>query len=178
MVFLEQGQPLQYDLGSGPVACFYCDVNDAKEELAKAITETKLEGLDIIPFPMGDIYESRVQQKCMIIPGKKALTAAGAPEGSNPIGQQVPLFGCMQIMQESQDGKKVLPLFMDFDEAQDAMELALKMDGGDATGFEVVGLSMERAVEQLASVGETEEVPAYQFIPTASSLKHIEENLA
>ena len=165
-------------MGNGPIACFYCDVNDAKEELAKARTETKLEGLDIIPFPMGDIYETRVQQKCMIIPGRKALTAAGAPEGSNPIGQQVPLFGCMQIMQETEDGRKVLPLFMDFDEAQDAMEMALKMDGGDATNFEVVGLSMERAVEQLASAGELEEKPAYQFIPPASSLKHIEDALS
>ena len=164
-------------MGSGPIAFFYCDIDDAKEELVKARKETKLEELDLIPFPMGDIFESRVQQKCMIIPGKKALSAAGAPEGSNPLGQQIPLFGCMKIMQETQDGEKVLPLFMDFDEAQDAMEMALQMDGGDSAGFEVVGLSMERAIEQLS--GNTEgEAPAYQFIPPSTSLKHIEETLA
>jgi hypothetical protein len=59
------------------------------------------------------------QDEAVIVPSKRAILQAGAPPGSNPIGQQVPLFACMEIMQSNEDGTcGVLPLFMDLDESE------------------------------------------------------------
>jgi hypothetical protein len=56
----EQGKPLAYtiettssDVATFTVPCFYCDVDDAQEELRKARENTGLSNLDLIPFPMG-----------------------------------------------------------------------------------------------------------------------------
>jgi hypothetical protein len=172
----EQGHPLQYDLNGQSAPFFYCDVEAAKTELAKASAETKLGGLlDIVPFPLGDVFEMSAQGRAVVIPSQAAIDAAGAPPGTNPIGQTIPLFACMEIMQERDDGVAVLPLFMVLEEAQAAMKMALEIDGGDPSDFEVVGLSLNRAVEMLATVPET---PAFHFIPPASSIEHIRAYLS
>lgn len=55
----EQGKPLAYTIETTSsdvaftVPCFYCDVDDAQEELRKARENTGLSNLDLIPFPMG-----------------------------------------------------------------------------------------------------------------------------
>lgn len=167
----EEGYPLQYDLNGQPAPFFYCDVEAAKIELAKASAATKLGGtLDIVPFPLGDVFEMSTKGKAVIIPSQGAIDAAGAPPGTNPIGQTIPLFACMDIMQEGEDGVAVLPIFMVLEEAQAAMRMALEIDGGDPSDFEVVGLSLNRAVELLATVPDT---PSFHFIPPASSVEHI-----
>jgi hypothetical protein len=59
---------------------------------------------------------------------------------------------------------------MVLEEAQAAMQMALAIDGGDPSDFEVVGLSLNRAVELLATIPES---PSFQFIPPASSVEYI-----
>jgi hypothetical protein len=177
----EMGQPLEYTAQLNgiptPVPFFYVDVDAAKEELAKARKESSLLNLDLVPYPLGDVFQMSGEGKAIMIPGKKAIVLAGAPEGTNPLGQQVPLFCCMEIMQEDEDGFAMLPMFMVMSEAHEAMEEAVKLDGGeegDVESFEVVSLSLNRAVQLLATVPET---PAFQFIPPASSVEHIRDYL-
>uniref|UniRef100_A0A7S2HSG9 Uncharacterized protein n=1 Tax=Helicotheca tamesis TaxID=374047 RepID=A0A7S2HSG9_9STRA len=176
----EKGHPLQYSVevndDSFPVPFFYCDVGDALEELTKARKETEMgDELDIIPFPLGKAFQLWATDKAVIIPSKDAIMQAGAPPGSNPLGQHVPLFACMDIMQEGEDGKPVLPLFFVLDEANTAVEEATQADGGSPEDFEVVSLSLPRAVELLAGAAEG---PAFQFIPPKASIQHIEDYLS
>ena len=166
----EKGNPLQYNLKGQLVAFFFCDIEAAKVELSKASAETKIVGLDLVPFPLGDVYEMAAQGKAVMIPSQAAINAAGAPPGTNPIGLTIPLFACMDIMRERENGQAVLPLFMVLEEAQAAVKMALDIDGGDPADFEVVGLSLNRAVELLATDPES---LSYQFIPPASSVEYI-----
>mmetsp|Transcript_17156 Transcript_17156/g.31055 ORF Transcript_17156/g.31055 Transcript_17156/m.31055 type:complete len:251 (+) Transcript_17156:40-792(+) len=169
-----EGQPLKYQVNEYELAFFYCHVPDAKRELAKAKEETSIPGLDIVPYPLGEVFEMVSENQAIIVPGAEDLSAAGCPAEVSPIGQQIPLFACMDIMQELEDGTAVLPLFFKLEEAKAALSMALKADGGDAKDFEITGLSLERAVEALATVPET---PAFQFITPAASIEHIEKYL-
>ena len=89
-----------------------------------------------------------------------------------PIGQELPLFACMEMAVQGDDGKPVLPLFLDRGEAQQAVEDAMAADDGDAK-LEIVGLSLHKALEQLVS----QESSAFSFVPPASSLAHIQSYL-
>lgn len=169
-----EGQPLQYQVKEYQLAFFFCDVNAAKMELAKAKEETSIKGLDIVPYPLGEVFEMQSHNQAIIVPSVKSLADAGVPAEVDPIGQQIPLFACMEIMQELEDGTAVLPLFFKLEEAQAALGSAIQADGGDVKDFEISGLSLEKAVEQLATIPET---PAFQFITPAASIEHIENYL-
>jgi len=176
----EKGQPLQYtvemkDQEPFSVPFFYTHAPDALEELEKTKKATNLEGIDIVPVPLGKAFKMWASDKSVIIPNKDAILQAGAPPGSNPMGQQVPLFACMEIAQETENGTPVLPLFFALEEANEAVEMATSADGGNPDDFEVVSLSLPRAVEMLANSPET---TAFQFIPPKSSIDHIETYLS
>ena len=109
------------------------------------------------------------------MPSQAAIDSAGAPPGSSPLGQQVPLFACMEIMREDEAGKPALPLFFVYDEAKEAMGAALALDGPqDGDEYKIVGLSLQRAVQLLATVPET---PAFQFVTPAASATYIRNYL-
>lgn len=110
----------------------------------------------------------------IIVPNKQSIIQAGAPPTANAMGQQVPLFACMEIAQESPDGKPVLPLFFELEDANNAVSQAVKLDGGEAGDFEVVCLNLPEAVSLLASSNEN----AFQFIPPTSSIEHIRDYLS
>ena len=179
----EQGQPLQYRVNDETtMPFFYCAVEAAQEELAKAQAELQQDvasQLGIIPFPLGQAFELMAQNQAAIIPSTLALTQAGAPPGTNPLGQQVPLFCCMEVMQARPgDGKPVLPIFMDYQQAQAAMKEALATDGPPPSGaaeFEIVSLSLPRAVELLAT--NREEAPSFHFLPSPASMEYIQTYL-
>jgi hypothetical protein len=176
----QEGKPLAYTVEmkdqTYTVPFFFCDVDDAQIELEKATEGTGLDEIGLIPFPLGKAFQMWAQDEAVIIPSARAIMQAGAPPGSNPIGQQVPLFACMEIMQSNEDGSgAVLPLFMDFEEANAAVVSAVEMDGGNVSDFEVVTLSLQKAVQLLATVPET---PAFQFVASSKSLKYIQDYLA
>lgn len=176
----EQGKPLQYNVNDETrMPFFYTSVQAAEVELVKAKAEfpkETAERLGIIPFPLGNAFELMAKNQAAVIPCAIELEAAGAPKGTNPLGQQVPLFCCMDIMQESpQTGKPVLPIFMVREEAKQAMEEAI---AGDRTGteqFEIVSLSLARAVEMLAT--NVEAAPSFQFLPPRTSIEYIQKYL-
>jgi hypothetical protein len=176
----KEGKPIAYSItinkNTFQVPFFYCDVEDAKGELSKAKEANKelAADMDLVPFPLGVAFELWSKDQAVIIPSAEAIKQAGAPPGTNPIGQSVPLFACMEIMQETPDGKGALPLFMDLEDANAAVDEAVKSDGGSAEDFEVVSLSLNRAVELLATVPDT---PGFQFIPPQSSITHIDDYL-
>lgn len=170
-----EGQPLKYQVQEYQLAFFFCDVRAAQVELEKAKKETSIAGLDIVPYPLGEVFQMASENQAIIIPSAESLAAAGAPAEVDPIGQQIPLFACMEIMQELEDGTGVLPLFFQLEEAQAALAMAMKADGGDPKDFEITGLSLEKAVESLATVPET---PAFQFITPAASIEHIQKYLS
>jgi hypothetical protein len=112
----------------------------------------------------------------VIVPNKKSVIQAGAPPNVNAIGQQVPLFACMEIAQENESGRPVLPLFLELDDANDAVTQAVSFDGGREEDFEVVCLNLSEAVSQLANAKEDQN--AFHFVPPASSLEHIRDYLS
>jgi len=174
------GQPLAYTIEikeeSYKVPFFFCDVEDAEKELEKFKKSLGDNDLGLIPFPLGKAFRMWANDKAVIVPNKNAIQQAGAPPKTNPIGQQVPLFACMDLVQPDESGSGgVLPLFMVLEEANEALKQAVEMDGGNVDEFEVVSLSLSKAVDLLATVPET---PAFQFIAPQKSLIYIQDYLS
>lgn len=179
----EEGNPLAYSLqmkdGNYTVPFFFCDVDDALAEREKARENTGLgDKIDLIPYPMGEAFRMWATDEAVIVPSKQVLMQAGAPPNVNPIGQEVPLFACMDIMQEDKNGKVVLPLFMSPDEANAAIQQAVASDPGaeaSADELEVVSLSLQKAVQLLATVPET---PGFEFVAAPKSIEYIQKYLS
>ena len=186
-VATQEGHPLAYTVEikgtTFNVPCFYCDVAAALFELEQAksnwdekTAETSGEDLDIVPFPLGKAFELWATDQAVIVPSKQSILQAGAPPGTNPIGQQVPMFACMEIMEQDEDGGGAkLPVFMSLDDANAAVKEAVDADGGKVEDFDVACLSLSGCVEQLATVPET---PAFHFIPPSNSMKYIQDYLS
>lgn len=169
----EQGQPMQYQIGEKPLAFFFCDIEAAKEDLQKANAETKVDGLQVLPFPLGEAFEMGAKQLAAVIPSVGALESAGAPQGLNPVGQQVPLFGCMEIAANQPDGSSMTPLFFTFEEAEAAMNMALEAAGGGDSKFEVSILPLTKAVQTMATSAEKK----YIFEAPTSSLDYLRSTM-
>lgn len=178
-VATEEGNPLAYQIDvkgkSYKMPLFYCDVDAAKQELEDSRKVTELDGIDIIPFPLGTAYKLWAQDQAVIVPSKEAVLQAGAPPNANPMGQQVPMFCCLEIAEEGPDGKPKLPLFMALEDANAALKEAVEADGGKVEDFEVVSLSLNRAVDQLASSPES---AAFRFLPPSKSMEYIRDYLS
>lgn len=181
-----EGQPLKYKVELGKkgedrktsfeVPLFYTHVEDALVELENARKNTPLPGMDIAPYQLGTIFQLWASNQAVIVPSRKAIVQAGAPPTANPMGQNVPLFACMEIAQENEDGKPVLPLFLELEDANEAVSQAISFDGGNAEDLEIVGLSLPEAVQMLANAND--DARAFQFVPPSSSLKHIRDYLS
>ena len=107
-----------------------------------------------------------------IVPGAGALEAAGAPKDINPVGQQVPLFGCMEIQADQPDGISKTPLFFTYGEAEAAMQMAVQAAGGDQK-FEITVMPLVKAVQNMATDGEK----AYLFEAPEASLVYLQSKL-
>jgi hypothetical protein len=179
----EQGSPLQYEVNEKPMAQFFIDVEAAQAELKEAkagiADGSAADLLDIIPVPLGLAYQLWCDNKALLVPSRAAIAAAGSPPDADPVGQQVPLFACMSISQQrEEDGKPCLPLFLDCEEAKAAMASAMALDGAPGEGedpFEISCLSLQKAVQLLATVPET---PAFKFVSPILSLEFIKDRLA
>jgi hypothetical protein len=166
----DQGQPMQYDVGSGPLAFFFLDVDAAKVELQKAKEDTKMEGLNIVPFPLGEVFEMGVKELAMIVPSQKCIEDAGAPSGMNPMGQQVPLFGCLDMTEDLADGTSMVPLFLSMDEAKEAMNMALAdVPEAEKVKFDVTIMPLAGAVQMQASNSDK----SFTYVAPRSSLDYL-----
>ena len=180
-----QGNPVAYQITVGKektfdIPFFYCDVTEALAELEKAKANsakaTEGENLKLIPFPLEQAFQLWCDDKAVIIPSKASILQAGAPAGTNQIGQRVPMWACLEISEEQEGGlPPKLPIFMALDDANAAVMEAVGGDRKKVDDFEVVCLSLDGAIEQLVNVPE--ESPSFHFIPPSKSMKYIEENI-
>uniref|UniRef100_A0A7S4A8Y9 Uncharacterized protein n=1 Tax=Pseudo-nitzschia australis TaxID=44445 RepID=A0A7S4A8Y9_9STRA len=159
---------------------FYCDVTEALAALEKTQADSAkaTEGVDLklIPFPLEQAFKLWCDDKAVIIPSKASILQAGAPAGTNPIGQRVPMWACLDIAEEQEGGlQPKLPIFMGLEDANAAVLEAVGGDRSKAGDLEVVCLSLDGAIEQLVSPAP-EESPSFAFIPPTKSMIYIEEN--
>jgi hypothetical protein len=180
-----QGQPLQYNVnGEINMPFFYADVQAVESELQQAKGDLKTgddddDRLGIIPVPLGTAFELMAQNQAVIIPSAAAVQKAFGDDNNdddvNPLGLPLPLFGCMEIKQETKGGTASIPLFLDYQEAEAAVQAALSdAVDKDTTKFEIVSLSLPRAVQMLATDGDTQ---SFRFIPPKASLEYIRRYL-
>jgi hypothetical protein len=183
----EDGKPMKYSVELGTkgsdekktyeVPLFYTHVDDAIAERDNARKATPQLDIEVCPYQLGTIFQLWASNEAVIVPNKKAIVSAGAPPTANPMGQNVPLFACMDMAQENEDGKPVLPLFFELEDAQEALAQAVATDGGDVSEFEIVGLNLPEAVQLLSNANKKADATAFQFIPPSSSIKHIRDVL-
>ncbi|KAL1527528.1 hypothetical protein AB1Y20_008918 [Prymnesium parvum] len=168
-----EGQPLTFSLPAegGARAIFYVDVRAAKAALAAAEAELPSLGVDLLAAGLGSAYRLAGEGKALLVPGEAELRAAGAPEGAQPMGQETPLFACLQMSRE-EEGGAVLPLFLSYDDCAAAVAIASAADAPEEP-LEIAGLSLSSVVEQLASLDDPSSA-AYSFVAPSASLKHIE----
>ena len=167
-----KGQPLEYEIEGTPSAIFYADLEEAKKELAAAQAQYPDLGCDLIPVGVGSAYSLSVEGKAQLVPSTAELQRAGMPPGGSAMGQALPLFACMEMSQDSDNGP-ALPLFMSWADAKEAVAQASDTDSPDEE-LEIVGLSLPSVVERLSSI----EKPAFIFIPPSDSAAYIREYIA
>ena len=166
----QEGQPLQYEVGEKPLAVFYADVDAAKKELAQSLSQFPDLGCDLIPVSLGSAYKLTCEGKAMIVPGIADLLAAGAPEGAEPMGQELPLFACMDMSQAGKNGP-VLPLFMSHADCAAAVEMATAAESPEEP-LEISCLSLPSVVERLSSVAMPG-TGGFEFMAPDKTLAHI-----
>ena len=169
----EAGDPLRYNTERGERVLFYADIEAAKTALEDA--RPKNPDCDLIPVGVGSAYKLACEGQAEILPARIDLTAAGAPVNSSALGQDLPLFACMEMSQESESGSPVLPLFMSWSDCATAVSQATAADSPEDK-LEIVGLSLPSVLERLGSL-DPEEESAFTFIPPSSSTKYIGEYL-
>ena len=180
-VATESGEPLAYTVESDgksfQVPFFYCDVQDALDELRKAKEVTGVEQIALLPFPLGQAYKLWSNDQAMIVPSKAAMIQADAPPETDPYGQQIPFFACLNIMLPTECGKGVLPLFMALEDANTAMTEVLETKGGNPEEFEVLPMSLGEAVDILLAANPGDQ-SSFQFIAPSTSKQYIDEFLS
>jgi len=165
-----EGKPLQYEVNGKPMAIFYADVLVAKTEYEGARDQLEDPECDMVPVSLGVAYKLASEGKATIVPGMKELTAAGMPAGLPALGQELPLFACMQMTKETDDGGSVLPVFMSVEDCESAVKQARETN--DDPYLEIAGLSLPGVIEHLASMDEGKP-PPFEFIPPSSSTTHL-----
>jgi len=156
-----EGQPLKFQVGQRIIAVFYADVEAAKVELAKLDQDL---GCDLLTVGLGSAYRLACNDKGMVVPGLAELRALGAPEDAQPLGQELPLFACMEMTKEGNEGP-VLPLFMSY--ADCAAAVAEASDAAEREDpLQITGLSLAGVVEDSPS-------GSFSFVPPSVSMEHI-----
>lgn len=167
----EDEKPLQYEVNGKPMAIFYADVAAAKQQF-DAVTEQNPDlGYDLTPVGVGTAYKLSCEGKAILVPGVTELTAAGMPEGMSPMGQELPLFACMEIKRDTDDGGTVTPLFMSSEDCAATVQDARDAAEGATSKLDIVCLPLDSVVEHLLSnVGAP---PTFSFMPPTRSTEHI-----
>ena len=164
----KEEKPLQYEVNGQPQAVFYADIAAAKKEFEDARDQYEMGACDLIAVGLGTAYKLSCDAKASIVPGRAELTACGMPAEMSPIGQDVPLFACMQMSKEKDGGGSVLPVFMSFEDCEAALTEAREAD----PFLEITPLSLPSIVEHLSTVANGEE--PFEFVAASRSTRHIE----
>ena len=180
----ERGAPLEAP------ATYFADVDAGLAALAAArAARSGAAGVvvDLIPCGIGDAWRAQRERRARLVPSAAELEAAGAPPGAEPAGQDVPLFGCLQITKPGGPNgtTPVLPLFMSRADAQRAVDGARALDAreagegaaaADAPALEISVLSLSRAIELFATQAEeVGDAAGFEFVPASSSIAFIED---
>ena len=167
-----EGQPLQYQTqgskGERQLAIFYTDVKAAEEQFYTARNQFPDLGCDIVSVGLGFAYKLTSEGKAMLVPGVADLMGAGAPEGAQPMGQELPLFACMELKHDTEgDQAPKVPLFVSH---ADCAAAGLTAPGGP---FEVNAiLSLQSYVEELAGLDDPSK-GEFAFVPPSAALQHV-----
>jgi len=169
-----EGQPLQYEVGEKPLAVFYAEVEAAKKELAQSQAQFPDLGCDLIPVGLGSAYKLSCEGKAMVVPSLADLVAAGAPADAQPMGQELPLFACMEMSQEGDKGP-VLPLFVSHADCAAAVKQVTDTEASEEP-LEISCLSLPSVVERLTGVADPSS-GGFEFIAPSASVQHIQAYL-
>lgn len=146
----------------------------AKTQLATAQDQFPELECDLIPVGLGSAYKLSCTGKAILVPSVAALLAAGAPEGTEPLGQELPMFACMEITRAGEEGPLV-PLFMSYVDYSEAV--ARETDAyAPEQPLQMVCLSLASVVEELAGLDDPSS-GAFSFVAPSESLQHIETYL-
>ena len=168
----EEKKPLQYQVNGQPMAMFYADVNAAMDQLYSIKKQYPDIDNDLVPVGLGAAYKMSCEGKACLVPGVPELTEVGMPEGMSAVGQELPLFACMEISKETDDGDAVTPLYMSYADCEAAVKEAEKVaETEDDDPLEVVGLSLPSVVEHFLSVKEGK--PKFAFVTPSRTNEHL-----
>jgi len=169
----QQRQPLQFKVGKWQMVIFYADVAAAKKQLND--TKKQTPECDLIAVGLGSAYKLSQGGKAMIVPGLAELMGAGAPEGAQPMGQELPLFVCSKLGRYTAEGL-VVPLYMGYEDCVKAVAertMAENLDEADTQedpALQISALTLQSVIEQLKDPAS----PAFTFVSPSASLKHVE----
>lgn len=169
-----EGQPLQYNTagpkGQRQLAIFYTDVKAATKQMNVAKEQFPDLGCDIISTGLGGAFKLSSEGGALVVPGVADLQGAGAPEGASPMGQEVPLFACMELSREGDNGPKV-PLFMSYTDCAEAIAEAVAKVPGEPLEINAI-LSLQDIVEELADL-EDPSSGEFMLVAPSASLQHV-----
>ena len=157
----EEGKPLQYQVAGKSMAIFYADVAAAKKQLTAALDQNP--NYDLVPVGLGSAVKLSCDGKAMVVPGLAELVAAGAPEDAQPMGQELPLFGCMEMARQNEDGTAFVPLFLSHSDCAAAVKEASEPGP-------IVPLSLQGTLDQLNDPASG----SFTFEPPSASIIHVE----
>ena len=148
------------------MAIFYTDVAAATEQYVAARDTFPDLCCDIVTVGLGSAYKLSCEGNAMVVPGAADLRGAGAPEGAQPMGQELPLFACMELRHEGDDGPKV-PLYVSHADCAAAVAQA----PGRSLEIDAV-LSLQDIVQELAGLDDLSS-SEFSFVPASAAMQHI-----
>ena len=166
----KEGKPMAYRIGDRQEqAIFYADVEAAKARLSATKKDTP--ECDVVAVGLGTAYKLSCESKGVIVPGVADLRAAGAPEGVQAMGQDLPLFVCMKLGRYVEDQGVVVPIYMSHADCAAAVKEATNADAPDTDGpLEIAPLSLQSVVDRLLDPSS----PAFSFVAPTASLQHVQ----
>ena len=152
------GQPLRYERDGRPLALFYADVSQAKQELADCRRSYPELELRLLPIGLGSAFTRAGAGAAVIVPSPEELDNAADPEAGAPY-------------------EAGLPLFMRAADAQASRDAAAAGMPRDTQGLELLVIPLPTALERMvAQPGDDGLV--FEIIPPGDSVDFVRQFLA
>ena len=106
------GQPLRYERDGRPLALFYADISQAKQELADRRRSYPELELRLLPIGLGSAFTRAGAGAAVIVPSPEELSNAADPEAGAPYEAGLPLFACLALRKPhaNREGVRAVPL--------------------------------------------------------------------